>query len=55
MKARKLFYNRLVNGSTRCERCGKKFLKNEKKYMPYPPSLRLMSVCKKCKESEMKQ
>ena len=52
MKARRLFFNRLLHGSSRCERCGRKFRKNETKYRPYPPSLRLGSICKDCKNKE---
>ena len=54
MRARKLFWHRLTNGSSRCCRCGHRFGKNESKFMPYPPDALLRSVCRACKESEAK-
>lgn len=54
MRARKLFWHRLINGSSRCFKCGHKFTKDEVKFTPFPVDMLLRSVCKKCKESEVK-
>ena len=53
MNARKLFFTRLKNGSSRCFRCGHRFSKNEQKFFPYPPDMLLRSVCKECKKNEV--
>lgn len=52
MNARKLFWTRLKNGSSRCCRCGHRFGKNEQKFFPYPPDMLLRSVCEECKKKE---
>ena len=52
MKAKRLFFKRLINGSSRCCRCGHKFGKYERKFFPYPPDIRLGSICEDCKKKE---
>lgn len=52
MNARKLFWSRIKNGSSRCCKCGHRFGVNEQKFVPYPPDMRLGSVCKDCKDKE---
>lgn len=52
MRGRKLFWQRLQHGSSKCCKCGHRFGKNETKYNPYPVDMRLGSVCAECKAKE---
>ena len=52
MRGRKLFWQRLQHGSTKCCKCGHRFGKNETKYSPFPVDMRLGSVCAECKAKD---